>query len=195
MKFCKNCGSELQEGAVICLSCGVLAGDGTKYCHNCGAQPDPLAVICVKCGCSLEKSAVSTESMTMGEAIRSCFKKYATFRGRARRSEYWYFNIFYMLCTLPLYLFSLCMLEIEGEGAVAYVPLFMGCFIQVIFFLPSLSVMVRRLHDTGKSGWWTLLILIASCSVIGSIAAIIFLSLDSQPGRNEYGNNPKSMRC
>lgn len=195
MKFCKNCGSELQEGAVICLSCGVLAGDGTKYCHNCGAQPDPLAVICVKCGCSLEKSAVSTESMTMGEAIRSCFTKYATFRGRARRSEYWYFNIFYMLCTLPLYLFSLCMLEIEGEGAVAYVPLFMGCFIQVIFFLPSLSVMVRRLHDTGKSGWWTLLILIASSSVIGSIAAIIFLSLDSQPGRNEYGNNPKSMRC
>ena len=194
MKFCKNCGSELQEGAVICLSCGVLAGDGTKYCHNCGAQPDPLAVICVKCGCSLEKSAVSTESMTMGEAIRSCFTKYATFRGRARRSEYWYFNIFYMLCTLPLYLFSLCMLEIEGEGAVAYVPLFMGCFIQVIFFLPSLSVMVRRLHDTGKSGWWTLLILIASSSVIGSIAAIIFLSLDSQPGRNEYGNNPKSMR-
>lgn len=194
MKFCRNCGAELQEGAAVCLSCGVMAGDGTKYCHNCGAQPDPLAVICVKCGCSLEKYSAPTRSMTMGEAIRSCFSKYATFSGRARRSEYWLFSLFYMLCTLPLYLFCINMLDKFGEGAGAYIPLFLGCFIQVIFFLPSLSVTVRRLHDTGRSGWWVLLLWIASCSVIGAIAAIIFLSIDSQKGRNEYGDCPKTMK-
>lgn len=191
MKYCKNCGAKIQEGAAVCLTCGVMVGDGTKYCHNCGAQPDPLAVICVKCGCSLEKNN-KYKSMGMGEAIRSSFSKYACFKGRARRSEYWFFALFSFLCTLPLYLFSFIALTTVGEGELAYVPLFTGCFIQLIFFLPSLSVMVRRLHDTGKSGWWVLLLILASGSVLGSILAIIFLAQDSQPGRNEYGAYPKN---
>ena len=87
-----------------CLNCGTrLTG---KYCHNCGAQPDPLAVICVKCGCSLENFKKTKRIMSMGEAIKSCFSKYASFSGRARRSEYWFFNLFCTLCTLPLYIFA-----------------------------------------------------------------------------------------
>ena len=54
MRFCRNCGKELPEGAKVCLGCGVREGDGTKFCPNCGAEPDPLAVICVKCGCELK---------------------------------------------------------------------------------------------------------------------------------------------
>lgn len=54
MRFCRNCGKELLEGAKVCLGCGVREGDGTKFCPNCGAEPDPLAVICVKCGCELK---------------------------------------------------------------------------------------------------------------------------------------------
>lgn len=193
MKFCKNCGAELQEGAHVCLKCGVMVGDGTKYCHNCGAQPDPLAVICVKCGCRLEKHPTSEGSMSMGEAIRSCFSKYAIFRGRARRSEYWYFTLFSMLCTLPFYFFCLFTLSAIGEGELAYIPLFTGCLAHVIFFLPSLSVTVRRLHDTGRSGWWVLLLWLVSGSLIGVIIAIILLAQDSQTGKNEYGDNPKQI--
>lgn len=52
--YCKNCGTELNENAVVCTKCGVLVGDGNKFCPNCGAEPDPLAVICVKCGYELK---------------------------------------------------------------------------------------------------------------------------------------------
>ena len=54
MRFCRNCGKELPEGAKVCLGCGVREGDGTKFCPNCGVEPDSLAVICVKCGCELK---------------------------------------------------------------------------------------------------------------------------------------------
>ena len=47
--YCKNCGAELNENAVVCTKCGVLVGEGNKFCPNCGAEPDPLAAICVKC--------------------------------------------------------------------------------------------------------------------------------------------------
>lgn len=52
--YCKNCGAELNENAVVCTKCGVLVGDGNKFCPNCGAEPDPLAAICVKCGYELK---------------------------------------------------------------------------------------------------------------------------------------------
>lgn len=191
MKFCKNCGAKLQEGAVVCLNCGVMAGDGIKYCHNCGAQPDPLAVICVKCGCSLENFKKTKRIMSMGEATKSCFSKYASFSGRARRSEYWFFNLFCALCTLPFYIFACVMLAEVGEGELAYIPLFTGCLLQLIFFIPSLSVMVRRLHDTGRSGWWALLLIVVSSTAVGAALAIVLLALDSQPKRNEYGVCPK----
>ncbi len=55
-------------------------------------------------------------------------------------------------------------------------------------FLPSLAVAVRRLHDTGRSGWWFLIILVP---FVGWIVLLVFMVLDSQPGSNEYGENPK----
>ena len=54
--FCRNCGSEMNPEAVVCVKCGVPVGKGKKYCPTCGAEPDPEAVICVKCGASLEQT-------------------------------------------------------------------------------------------------------------------------------------------
>lgn len=106
------------------------------------------------------------------EAVKACFGKYATFEGRARRSEYWFFTLFNFLVSLLL----------------GWIPV-LGWLICLALFLPGLAVCVRRLHDTGRSGWWFLLVLIPVVNLI----LIYFYILDSTPGTNEYGANPKGI--
>ena len=105
------------------------------------------------------------------------WRKFATFSGRARRSEYWMFFLFNMIASMVLF----------AVDAVAG-TIFLGTIYAVAAFIPGLAVTVRRLHDTGKSGWWLLIGLIP---VIGTIALIVFMFQDSQPGDNQYGPNPK----
>jgi len=83
--------------------------------------------------------------MSFGEAIRTCFSKYVTFSGRAPRSEYWLFSLFGTLVALAGSVFS----------AVASTHI-VGGIATLVMFLPNLAVFVRRLHDTGRSGWWAL---------------------------------------
>lgn len=166
--YCKNCGAVLNEGAVVCLNCGVKSGSGTKFCSNCGAQPDPLAVVCVKCGTPLKKVAgqKSDGVDNFGGAISACFKKYATFSGRANRAEYWWFYLFvFLVCLVP----------------------FLGWIAAIGLIIPSISAGVRRLHDIGKSGWNWLFNLIP---IVGSILVIVWLCQPSQEGENKYGPNP-----
>ena len=100
-------------------------------------------------------------------------KKYAVFEGRARRTEYWMFTLVNIIITLVLAALSFGTLEsIYG----------------LLVFIPSLAVSVRRLHDTGRSGWWLLIGLIP---LLGALVLIYFFILDSQPGDNQYGPNPK----
>lgn len=54
MRYCRNCQSQINENAEVCLNCGVKSGTGNRYCPNCGAQTNPEQVICVKCGVSLK---------------------------------------------------------------------------------------------------------------------------------------------
>ncbi|MFJ9814242.1 DUF805 domain-containing protein [Streptomyces sp. NPDC101151] len=103
-------------------------------------------------------------------------KKYAVFSGRARRKEYWLFMLFTWLIYIVL----------VAIGAAAHVPYLVG--IAVVFLLPALAVTVRRLHDTGRSGWW---ILIGIVPLIGSIMLLVFYCSDSEAGANKYGPNPK----
>jgi uncharacterized membrane protein YhaH (DUF805 family) len=111
-------------------------------------------------------------------------KKYAQFSGRSRRKEYWMFALFNCLVCLPLYILGLVFHE-DTIGVI-----FLGLyFIYVLAILvPALAVTVRRLHDTGKSGWMILLCLIP---IVGGIIVFVFTVLDSDPGPNEYGPNPK----
>lgn len=107
--------------------------------------------------------------MLMGfiAAIKSVLSQYAGFSGRARRSEYWWWVLFTLLWSwIPILNLILCL----------------------IFFLPSLAVAIRRLHDTGRSGWW---ILISLIPLIGFIVLLIFYCTDSQIGTNQYGPSPK----
>lgn len=108
----------------------------------------------------------------------SCFRKYASFSGRASRSEYWYFILFNLI-------FSFVIGFIDGFiGAGSVLS---GLYI-LIALIPGLAVLVRRLHDTGKSGGNALLLLIP---LIGIIIMLVFLAQDSDPTENRYGPNPK----
>jgi len=113
------------------------------------------------------------------EAIASCFGKYVQFSGRASRSEYWYFILFYLICSFVAQLVSIG----AGMGMHSGEDLLPG-LVSLGFLLPSLSVFVRRLHDTDRSGWWWWLFLIP---LIGAIVLLVFLCQRPAPGRNRFG--------
>lgn len=105
-------------------------------------------------------------------------KNYAVFNGRARRTEYWMFFLFNAIITIILsFLQSFADLGTVLTGIYGLLTL-----------LPNLAVGARRLHDSGKSGWWLLIGLIP---FIGTIILIVFFCLDSEEGDNRFGASPK----
>lgn len=124
------------------------------------------------------------------DAIKSCLSKYVDFNGRARRSEYWFWVLFIMIVTIILQLLMVGTMSPDGSTGATFGPL---TALIIIFsfgvFLPSIAVSIRRLHDSGKSGWWYLLNLIP----FGSLVVLYFMIVDSEAGANKYGPNPKGM--
>ncbi|TVR27597.1 MAG: DUF805 domain-containing protein [Balneolaceae bacterium] len=109
------------------------------------------------------------------------FKKYAEFTGRARRKEYWSF-------TLGNFIISLLL---GGAGfGIGLGSEYLGMLFSLFVFIPSLAVGVRRLHDTGKSGFWLLILFVP---VIGFFVLLYFFLLDSDTGSNQYGPSPKAL--
>jgi len=111
-------------------------------------------------------------------------KKYATFGGRARRTEFWMFVLINAIIDAVLSI----LWRATGVG-----------ILEVIYYLyalavliPGIAVTVRRLHDTGRSGGWWFIGLIPS---VGWIILIVFCAQDSQPGPNQYGPNPKQINA
>ena len=111
------------------------------------------------------------------------WKNYFTFTGRSRRKAYWVFFVFNVLATILANLID-NILGLTGQGV--YGPV--STLYALAVFLPGLALAIRRLHDTGRSGWWMLLGFIP---LIGWIVLLIFFVTDSQPGSNPYGPNPK----
>lgn len=139
--------------------------------------------------------------MSFGTAIKTCFKKYADFNGRARRSEMWWFMLFLQLVSIPVAVVAVIVISVAmaatltsveygdpsmaGLGVIGLV--YLGMFVVMLpFILPSYAVQVRRLHDTGQSGLWVLLNFVGA-----GIVPLIMCVLDSQPGDNQWGPNPK----
>ena len=113
-------------------------------------------------------------------------KQYADFSGRARRKEYWMFVLFNMIFGIvAMILDNILGIAIEGIG---YGPLY-GLYALAVL-IPGLAVVVRRLHDVGKSGW---MILICLIPLIGAIWLLVLMVTDSNPGENQYGQNPKEV--
>jgi len=111
-------------------------------------------------------------------------KKYATFSGRARRREYWFYVLFYLIIIVVLSVIDgIIGMNMGGAGVGI-----LTCIYILAVFLPTLAVLVRRLHDTGRSGWWFFIQLVP---LVGFFILLYFLVSDSQPGTNAYGPNPK----
>ena len=106
--------------------------------------------------------------MNMKDSIQTCFTKYIDFTGRAVRSEYWWFVLFCLILELIAY------------------PINQNIYylVVLILFLPSLAVLVRRLHDTDHTGWWALIVLIP---IIGFLVILYFMIIEGTPGPNTYG--------
>ena len=108
-------------------------------------------------------------------------KKYAEFNGRSRRSEYWYFVLISTVISWALMAMDYF---IWGNYQLGI----MSSLYSLIVLVPSLAVMVRRLHDTGRSGWNVLWLFLP---LIGAILLLVWLATDGEPGPNQYGLNPK----
>ena len=173
-----------------------------------------------------------------------CFKQYVDFKGRARRREFWWFTLINFIIAFILMIFMMVpmikgmlndpdMMEaindagIYGSSALddeytmqmysmmMHTPAFyVYCIYCLLILLPSLAVTVRRLHDTGRSGWWIIPLYVGSMlsnlanfincsagvkvvlmliSLAAAIVFIVFMFLDSQEGENKWGPNPKDL--
>ncbi|MBS0474035.1 MAG: DUF805 domain-containing protein [Proteobacteria bacterium] len=131
--------------------------------------------------------------MTFGEAIRTCFSKFTTWQGRASRSEYWWFVLFGLLCQIVAAIVDRILgtaFTFVNPATGATESLFYGWFYLImglVLLLPHLAVMVRRLHDTNRSGWWYWIALIP---LIGVILLIVWLASRGTEGSNNYGSDP-----
>lgn len=105
-------------------------------------------------------------------------RNYVNFQGRARRKEYWMFTLFNAIAAIILGIIQ-AILGWHETLTELY---------SLAVLLPGLAVSARRLHDTGRSFWW---ILIALIPLVGAIILLVFNCLDSEPGMNKYGPNPK----
>ncbi|MCH8613046.1 DUF805 domain-containing protein [Arsenicicoccus dermatophilus] len=124
--------------------------------------------------------------MSFGDAVKTCFRKYVDFSGRARRREFWFWTLFTVLVSLLATALD-HLLGFRGEAG-DMTPV--QTLAALAFFLPAIAVTARRLHDTGRSGWWQLLALIP---ILGGLVLLFWEVKDSQPGVNSYGPNPKGV--
>ncbi|HEL3781530.1 TPA: DUF805 domain-containing protein [Stenotrophomonas maltophilia] len=108
--------------------------------------------------------------------------RYAQFSGRASRSEFWWFQLFIVIISIPLYVLSFYA-GYTGSSTLALVVSGLSVVLWLVFVLPCLAATVRRLHDTDRSGWWVLLAFVPFVS----LAVLVFLVLPSSPGDNRFG--------
>ena len=114
--------------------------------------------------------------------------KYAVFRGRARRKEYWFYILFNVIFSIILAIVDMSMDTFDPKTGVGL----FGTIYAAVLILPSMAVTVRRLHDIGRSGWWMLIPIVP---ILGAILIFAFLVQDSDPGENRFGPNPKLRRA
>ena len=121
--------------------------------------------------------------MTFIEAIKSYFKNYVTFKGRARRSEFWFAALFTFLVSTAISIIAPGHTEMMGGVDVQQSSTLSNLW-SLASFLPTLAITWRRLHDVNKSGGWFFFLLLP---IVGWILLLIQLVKDSQPGENQYG--------
>lgn len=202
MKFCKTCGAQLHDNDAFCIVCGTaveqanaadaptdfydteattvlnesefddkaeettVLSDNSPYQNNNPYQGD--------------NNQVEYSNIIEKPSFKDCYikfwKNYTNFSGRARRSEYWYVVLANVLISLVT--------------IIPYVGQAVGALYMIAILVPTLALMVRRLHDLGKDWYYIFLLLIP---LVGQIIMLVWFCTDSQVGTNEFGENPKGV--
>ena len=176
----------------------------SSNCVSCGRDVNEDAKSCVRCGEAMHgptPSAARPESASSapGDGVKKGYfvqglKEYANVGGRASREEFWWFTLFLFGINFLINVVGVVVVIFLAVGGVSVDVLFsfyrvtsLGLILVTALLL--LAVTTRRLHDTGRSGWWLLVILVP---LIGWVVLLIFLLLPSDPGPNKYGRGPGS---
>ena len=138
--------------------------------------------------------------MSLGAAVRHAFISYVHFKGRASRSEYWWFYLFFLIISLALWIIAITLgwtsdgTEVSFGNALVNipdVPLVVHLW-GLTVLLPGLALSTRRLHDSGTADWNLFWILALQLCGIGAIALIFLQTRPSTQGPNQYGHGPAS---
>ena len=180
MPFCIKCGTEVTETAKFCQKCGnaLQASQSSSGASTAAPATAPVAPAAK----SSTAQAARAGNPSLWDYYVIVLKDYANFKGRARRKEYWGFVLFNFIITIALSIFVGVANKAETLATALYYLYGLGILI------PSLAVLIRRLHDIGKSGWWWLLVF----TIVGVVPVLIWLCTDSEYVENEYGPDPKS---
>lgn len=131
--------------------------------------------------------------MTFVESVKTCFAKFTTWQGRAARSEYWYFTLYSILSQIAAMAVdgvlgtSFSVTDPNTGQAMSMGYGWVYLLVALVNFLPGLAAVVRRLHDTGRSGWWYWIVLVP---LIGAIMLLVWFCSRGTVGNNEYGSDP-----
>jgi len=131
--------------------------------------------------------------MNFGTALKAFWSNYADFKGRARRSEYWFIQLFLVLTNIAVAAIDLALMNGDVDRFIANGG---GGIVGLIWILativPAIAVLIRRLHDTNRKGWWALIGLVP---VAGAIVLLVFTVEDSSKGANTFGTPPKESQA
>lgn len=199
IRFCGQCGESVSQNDRYCTSCGsglALAADSPKS----SVLPPPARfeggvastieyyggmVWSDAKGSFVVPDVPSPESMNFVEAVKHCFRNYANFRGRASRSEYWYFFLLFPIATLLAGIAGELSGPSDAEGAWRLVDIagLAYSILAIGMVLPVLAAGVRRLHDTGRSAKWLLIGLIP----FGGLVIFFFFCEEGDDVPNRFG--------